>query len=79
MVCPYLIVLCGDDNMKEIPIWEQYTLTVEEAAAYFRVGENKLRRLIAEDRNANFILWNGTRPQIKRKLFEKYIDQCGLI
>lgn len=65
--------------MKEIPIWEQYTLTVEEAAAYFRVGENKLRRLIAEDRNANFILWNGTRPQIKRKLFEKYIDQCGLI
>lgn len=65
--------------MKDIPLWEQYTLTVEEAATYFRIGENKLRRLIADDKNANYILWNGTRPQIKRKLFEKYIDQCGLI
>lgn len=65
--------------MKEVPIWEQYTLTIEEAAMYFRIGENKLRRIIAEDKDADFILWNGNRPQIKRKLFEKYIDQCGLV
>lgn len=29
----------------DIPIWRKYTLTVEEAAAYFRIGENKLRNL----------------------------------
>ena len=66
--------------MKEtIPVWEQYTLTVDEAAAYFRIGESKLRKLINENTNADFILWNGNRPQIKRRLFEEYIDICGAI
>lgn len=64
---------------KEIPIWEQYTLSVDEAAAYFRIGENKLRRIISENKDAEFILWNGNRPQIKRVLFEKYIDKCSLV
>ena len=65
--------------MKEIPIWEKYTLTIEEAASYFRIGENKLRRLISEDKDAGYILWNGNRPQIKRVLFEKYIDQSCVV
>jgi len=65
--------------MRDIPLWEQYTLTVEEAALYFRIGENKLRRLIADNRNANYILWNRNRPQIKRVLFEHMIDSIGLI
>lgn len=63
----------------EIPIWEKYTLSIEEAAVYFRIGENKLRQLISENKDAKYILWNGTRPQIKRKLFEEYIDQCILV
>jgi hypothetical protein len=62
-----------------IPIWEKYTLSVEEAAVYFRIGEAKLRRLISENADADYILWNGNRPQIKRRLFEKYIDCCGAI
>ena len=62
-----------------IPIWEKYTLSVEEAAAYFRIGENKLRRIISEDEDAGYILWNGNRPQIKRKLFEQYVDRLKLI
>lgn len=32
----------------DIPIWERYTLTIEEASKYFRIGENKLRRLAEE-------------------------------
>lgn len=63
----------------EIPFWEQYTMTIEEAAKYFRIGEHKLRKLIAEHKDADFLLWNGNRPQIKRVLFEKYIDSCSLI
>lgn len=57
-----------------VPIWEKYTLTIEEAAVYFRIGESKLRRIVNENPDANYILWNGNRVQIKRKLFESYID-----
>ena len=32
----------------DVPIWEKYTLTIEEASKYFRIGENKLRRLAEE-------------------------------
>lgn len=62
-----------------VPTWERYTLSVEEAAAYFRIGENKLRKIINEDHDASFILWNGNRPQIKRKIFEKLIDGLNVI
>lgn len=63
----------------EIPFWERYTLSVEEAAAYFRIGENKLRKIISENEDADFILWNGNRPQIKRKKFEEFIDRHNLV
>ena len=65
--------------MIEIPVWEKYTLSIEEAAAYFRIGENKLRKIIAENPDADFVLWNGTRSQIKRKKFEEYIDKLNVI
>ena len=55
----------------DIPIWERYTLTIEEASKYFRIGENKLRRLAEENKNANWLIMNGNRIQIKRKQFEK--------
>ena len=63
----------------KIPFWERYTLSIEEAAAYFRIGENKLRKIISENKDADFILWNGTRSQIKRKKFENYIDRLNVI
>ena len=66
-------------SYSDVPIWEKYTLTIEEAAQYFRVGENKLRKIVSENKDADYILWNGTRPQIKRVLFEHYIDHCSLI
>ena len=65
--------------MIEIPVWEKYTLSIEEAAAYFRIGENKLRQLIAENPNADYILWNGTRAQIKRKKFEDFLNETHTI
>ena len=62
-----------------IPIWRKYTLSIEEAAAYFRIGEHKLRNLINENRNADYLLWNGNRVQIKRVKFEKYVDTLEAI
>ena len=61
----------------DIPIWERYTLTIEEASKYFRIGENKLRRLAEENKNANWLIMNGNRIQIKRKQFEKIIDSVA--
>lgn len=67
--------------MREIhvPVWEQFTLSIDEAAVYFRIGESKLRKIVSENKDADFVLWNGNRPQIKRTLFEKYIEKCNLI
>ena len=48
---------------------------MQEAAKYFRIGDKKLKKLIDENPNAEFILWNGSRPQIKRKLFEQFVDE----
>lgn len=62
-----------------IPIWQKYTLTIEEAAQYFRIGETKLRQIIANNPNADFILYNGNRAQIKRVLFERFIDRISYI
>lgn len=67
------------NKFTQIPFWERYTMSVEEASAYFRIGENKLRKLISEDNDADYILWNGNRPQIKRKKFEEYVDRHNLI
>ena len=66
-------------DSKEIPLWQKYTLTVEEASRYFRIGQAKLRRIINESEDADFILWNGNRPQIKRKLFEEFVDRLNVI
>lgn len=66
-------------DSKEIPLWQKYTLTVEEASRYFRIGQAKRRRINNENGDADFILWNGNRPQIKRKLFEEFVDRLNVI
>ena len=63
----------------DVPIWEKYTLTIEEASKYFRIGENKLRKLAEENLSSNWVLLNGNRIQIKRKQFEKVIDTLDTI
>ena len=60
--------------MKEVPIWEKSNLTLEEAAAYSGIGINKLRDLTSEQ-NCQFVLWVGSKHLIKRRLFDKFIDQ----
>ena len=66
-------------NNMNVPIWEKYTLTIEEASKYFRIGENKLRRLAEENINSGWVIMNGNRLRIKRKQFEKIIDTLDTI
>ena len=67
------------NNNTDVPIWEKYTLTIEEASKYFRIGEKKLRKLAEENQTASWVIMNGNRVQIKRKQFEKIIDSLDVI
>ena len=66
-------------NNTDVPIWERYTLTIEEASKYFRIGEKKLRKLAEENINSGWVIMNGNRVQIKRKQFEKIDDTLDVI
>ena len=48
-------------NNNAIPVWEKYTLTIEEASKYFRIGENKLRRL-AEEKQGRWLAHYEWQP-----------------
>lgn len=67
------------DNKYYIPFWERYTLSLDEAAHYFRIGEGKIRAIIKNNPKADYVLWNGNRAQIKRKMFEKYVDGLSAV
>lgn len=58
----------------EIPLWKKATLSINEAAAYTSIGENKLREL-SSDGNCGFVLWVGQKRLIKRKQFEEYLEK----
>ena len=64
---------------KEIPYWEKYMLTLREAAEYFHIGEKKMRQIVDENMDANFLLTSGNRVMIKRKLFEEYLNAASVI
>lgn len=64
------------EKKKQLPWWEKYTLTVEEAAVYFGIGEKVLRRFLSEHSDANFLISNGVKVLIKKKAFEHYVDEC---
>ncbi len=62
-----------------VPIHEKYLLSIEEASQYFHIGENKLRKIAEEHKNAEWIFYNGQRLLVKRKIFEKIIDELTTI
>ena len=61
----------------EVPIWEKMNLTIEEAAALFGIGQNKLRELVKEQNT--YTLDIGTKKMIKRKQFEKFLENVTVL
>lgn len=59
--------------MKKVPIWEKSNLTLEEAAAYYGIGVNKLREITNDD-NCKFVLWVGNKRLIKRKVLDQFLE-----
>ena len=64
--------------VNSVPVWEKANLNLEEAAAYFGIGLNKLRDM-TNDENCPFVLWNGNKRLIKRKAFERYLESASSI
>lgn len=62
----------------EVPVWERFTITIEEAAQYFGIGTSKLRELSNED-NCPFVLWVGNKRLIKRWKLEEYLTELKSI
>ena len=59
--------------IEKVPVWEKANLSLEEAAAYFGIGINKLRDM-SNDENCPFVLWNGNKRLIKRKQLERFLE-----
>ena len=61
-----------------VPIWEKELLSVKEAAAYFGIGENKLRE-ITDNPDCQSVLWVGSKRLIKREKMKKYLSDIDEI
>ena len=60
----------------EINLSEKYLLTPKEASVYFGIGENKIIRILKENPDT-LLFQNGVKQMIKRKAFEKFIDDSN--
>ena len=58
---------------------QKLCLTVEEASAYSMLGENRLRKMIEEDKTLDWVLYVGSWVRIKRPQFEKWIAEQNYI
>ncbi len=58
---------------QSLPLDQKYMLTLKEAAAYFGIGEKKMR-ILAEENEGNYALYFGNRYLICRLAFEKYLE-----
>ena len=63
------------ENMKnEVPIWEKHLLTIDEAALYTNIGQNKISDLLRKP-SCTFVLYVGKKKLVKRQEFEKYLAE----
>lgn len=58
---------------------QKLCLTVEEAASYSMLGENRLRKIIEEDKTLDWVLYVGSWVRIKRPQFEEWIAEQNYI
>ena len=57
-----------------VPIYEKAALTIEEAAEYSNIGQNRLIALLKEPR-CTFVLYVGKKKLVKSREFEQFISR----
>lgn len=63
----------------QVEIKDKFCLTIDEASAYFNIGEKKIREVIADNLDTGFIIQNGVKFLIKRKQFEDFLRELMAI
>ncbi len=58
---------------------QKFCLTVEEAAAYFEIGEKKIRKLAEEHQDDGIFTKHGVKLLIIRPAFENFILRTSQI
>lgn len=62
----------------EQSVWKKKCLSIEEAAAYFGIGTQKIRKLIKR-KNCSFVMYMSNKPFVLRERMEQYLDQKSRI
>ena len=57
-----------------VPIYHKCLLTIEEAAEYSNIGQNRINALLKEPR-CSFVLYVGKKKLVKREAFEEFIEK----
>ena len=68
-----------NERSNTVPIWKKYSLSIQEAAEYYGIGEKCIRQIATENPKADFVLEIGSHIRIKRALFEKYLDDSTAV
>ena len=61
--------------MIKIPLSERYCLTINEAAAYFGVGQKRMRKLVIDNVGTDAVIQNGVKYLVKRQKFEEIFSK----
>lgn len=61
-----------ESGEKSVPIQLKVLLTIEEAALFTGIGQNKLREISNED-DCPFVLWNGSKRMFKREKLVNFL------
>lgn len=67
------------DNVHTVPIWKKLLLTIKEASELSGIGETKLRQIVRDNPNADFVVMNGTKYLIKRSKLESLCEEIDAI
>jgi len=59
--------------------YEKIGLSIDEAAEYASIGHHRLREIITENPDLDFVIHKGKQIIIKRPLFEKWIESVKFI
>ena len=64
---------------KDIPFFEKYLLTVNEASLYFHIGQKKMYEVVRNHEGAKWLIYNGQRIMIKKDMFAMWMDEQATI
>ena len=54
---------------------DKYCMSVEEASSYSMIGENRLRCIIENNTDLDWVLHIGARVRVKRPQFEAWLSE----